>query len=84
MNTRWWEKGTNKEASTCGERGGAGVPINTVFGSVLGSKTTTEIKSPKTSGTMCISERKINTCKEAVFFQLVTTPFSAAKGKNNP
>lgn len=70
----------HKEASTC-----RGVFISTLFlARVLGSKTTTEIKSPKTSGTMCISERKINTCKEAVFFQLVTTPFSAAKGKNNP
>lgn len=70
----------HKEASTC-----RGVFISTLFlAQVLGSKTTTEIKSPKTSGTMCISERKINTCKEAVFFQLVTTPFSAAKGKNNP
>ena len=65
MNTRWLEKGTRKEASTWG------VFLSTLLSAqVLGSETTTEIKSPKTSGTVCISERKINTCKEAVFSSL--------------
>lgn len=54
-----------KEASTWG------MFLSTLLSAqVLGSETTTEIKSPKTSGTVCISERKINTCKEAVFSSL--------------
>lgn len=66
MNTRWWEE-MHKEASIWG----GGVFLSTLLlAQVLGSKTTTEIKSPKTSGTTCISERKINICKEAVFSRL--------------
>lgn len=70
MNTRWWEKEMHKEASIF-FLGGGGLFLSTLLlAQVLGSKTTTEIKSPKTSGTTCISERKINTCKEAVFSSL--------------
>lgn len=67
----------HKEASTC-----RGVFVSTLFlARVLGSKTTTEIKSPKTSGTMCISERKINTWKEAVFFPACNHSFFCSKRK---